>query len=289
MAALVAIPIAFIVSTPFAIIDYQGFTSFLEIQRQAYSLGHAGAEGASTSYGYYANALRSKFGLAPLVIAAVGLVALLRSRPRLAIVLAAFPLTFFAFMGAYRVHFDRNIVVLVPFCAVFAATALESAVAWAGATTRAPTRAVAIILSTTVASALAFSAYRQAAMSHAYTNDITLPHTRYLAKLWIEENLPAGASIAREHFTPPIDETRFEVTHLEYYGLLRATNLDRIDYLVTSSDDFGRFVFHADRYPKEAARYQEIFRRYRSVQRIEPEKGRSYGPVIIIYATKSTD
>ncbi len=286
VAALVTVPLVFVATTPFAIIDYDGFTAFLEIQRQAYSLGHPGADGAATSYGYYGEALRLKLGLAPLIAGAAGAALLLLERPRLAAVLLSFPVVFFTFMGAYTVHFDRNIVVMVPFVALFAGITVEQTLAWATRSQQRWTRRVATVAAVLVVGTLAASAYQQALKSLDHTRRITLPNTRYLAKLWIEENLPADSRIAREHFTPPIDEKRFKVTRLEYYGLLRATNLERFDYLVTSSDDFGRFVFHPERYPAEAARYRAIFKRYHRVHRFQAEDGRSYGPEIIVYATR---
>ena len=112
---------------------------------------------------------------------------------------------------------------------------------------------------------------------------VTLPHTRWIANVWIEENLPAGVRIAREHYTPPIDPQRFEVVEVGYWGLIRTPQIEQYDYLVASSEDFARFVDHADRYPTEAAAYHAIFSRYELIKSFRGDWKTSTGPEIRIY------
>jgi len=115
---------------------------------------------------------------------------------------------------------------------------------------------------------------------------VTLPHTRWLSKIWIDENLPAGSRIAREFYTPPIDAKRFDVVEVGYWGLIRAPELERYDYLIASSEDFGRFVNHADRYPEQAAAYHRIFSRYDLVKTFKGDWRTSTGPEIRIYGRR---
>ena len=284
VAAAVASLVGFFAATPYALVDSEAFFTFLRLQREAYSLVHPGADQPGSSYGFYADAMRNRFGVAPLAIAAFGAGLLIRWRPRLAAILLAFPLALFVFMGAYPVRFDRNIVSLVSFAAVAAGCALAAAVARVRASGAAPARkAVAWVAATVIVGALGYGAFDQLQRSRAYTRLVTLPHTRWIAKVWIEENLPPGSRIAREFYTPPIDPQRFAVDELGYWGLIRTPQLDQYDYLIASSEDFARFVAHADRYPQEAAAYYGIFGRYELIKSFAGDWRTTTGPEIRVY------
>jgi hypothetical protein len=284
VAAAVASVFGFLLATPYALVDWEPFFAFLRLQREAYSLGHPGAEQAGSSFGFYAAAMRDRFGVAPLAIATLGLALLARRRPRLAVILLAFPAALFAFMGAYPVRFDRNIVSLVSFAAVAAGSALALLVDGVrNARGGAAKKAAACLAVGTVVTALGYGSIDQLQRSRAYTHLVTLPNTRWLAKVWIDENLPAGARIAREFYTPPIDADKFRVEEVGYWGLIRTPRLEQYDYLIASSDDFARFVGHADRYPEQAAAYYRIFDRYELIKKFTGDWLTSAGPEIRVY------
>lgn len=288
LAAAAASVVGFFAATPYALVDTDSFLAFLRLQREAYSLGHPGAEEVGTSYGFYFTALRNRFGTLPLAVAAAGIVPLAR-RPRLAAIFLAFPVTLFLFMGAYPVRFDRNIVALVSFAAATAGCAVAALVARARIPQPAPARRLgAWTMAAAVVMALVYGGFEQLERSRAYTRLVTLPHTRWLAKVWIEENLPAGSKIAREFYTPPIDPERFDVVEVGYWGLIRTPQIEQYDYLIASSDDFARFVNRADRYPEQAAAYQRIFARYELVKTFAGDWRTSTGPEIRIYRRPGT-
>ncbi len=133
---------------------------------------------------------------------------------------------------------------------------------------------------------IADGVYNQISMDIAHTRQITLPNTRWVAKLWIEDNLPKGASIAMDHYTPPVDKTKFRVKNLPFIGLIRTSNLDTYDYLIASSGDYGRFLYDPNRYPDEARRYKEIFRKYKLIKVFRSADKTLSGPIISIYKTK---
>ena len=82
LVAAAASILGFFATTPYALVDSESFFTFLRLQREAYSLGHPGAEQAGNSYGFYAAAMRNRFGAAPLAVAAIGLGVLAWRRPR---------------------------------------------------------------------------------------------------------------------------------------------------------------------------------------------------------------
>lgn len=284
LAAAAASVLGFFAATPYALVGTDSFFAFLRLQQEAYSLGHPGAEDAGRSYGFYFAALRDRFGAAPLAVALIGAAAVALRRPRSAVILLAFPAGLFLFMGAYPVRFDRNIVSLVSFAAVMAGYAATAAVAVARVSSGAPARRVgAWVAVAVVAAALGYGGLEQLERSRAYTRLVTLPHTRWLAKLWIDENLPPGSRIAREFYTPPIDPQRFDVVEVGYWGLIRTPQIEQYDYLIASSDDFARFVSHADRYPEQASAYHRIFGRYELIKTFVGDWRTSTGPEIRVY------
>jgi 4-amino-4-deoxy-L-arabinose transferase-like glycosyltransferase len=284
LAAAAASVLAFFAATPYALVDSASFFAFLRLQQEAYSLGHPGAEDAGSSYGFYLTALRNRFGTAPLLVAALGVGLLSLRRPRLAVILLAFPAALFFFMGAYPVRFDRNIVSLVSFAAVAAGCAFAAVVAAARAAGVAPSRrAGACLAAALIVAALGYGALEQLERSQTYTRLVMLPNTRWLAKVWIDENLPPGSRIAREFYTPPIDAERFDVVEVGYWGLIRTPQIEQYDYLIASSDDFARFVSYADRYPEQASAYHRIFGRYELIKTFAGDWRTSTGPEIRVY------
>jgi hypothetical protein len=284
VAAAAASVFGFFLATPYALVDSESFFAFLRLQREAYSLGHPGAEQVGTSYVFYADAMRTRFGAGPLVIGVLGIGLLTRWRPRVAAIVLVFPVALFLFMGAYPVRFDRNIVSLVSFAAVTAGSALAFVVALIRDSSRTTlVKAGGAVVAAVIVGALAYGSFDQLQRSRAYTSLVTLPHTRWLAKGWIEEHLPAGARIAREFYTPSIDAKKFQVDEVGYWGLIRTPQIEQYDYLIASSDDFARFVDHADRYPEQAAAYYRIFDRYELVKTFVGDWRTSTGPEIRVY------
>jgi hypothetical protein len=124
--------------------------------------------------------------------------------------------------------------------------------------------------------------YAQAHKVLDYNRLITLPDTRWTSKIWIEENIPPGAIIAREHYTPPVDNKRFKVDDLGFCGLIK-TSLDGYDYIIASSSDYSRFFNDEKRYPVQSKKYKEIFSKYELVKEFVPDYIKAGGPRISIY------
>ncbi len=143
-------------------------------------------------------------------------------------------------------------------------------------------------LAVLLAAALVFFAgkgiYGQMRRSYSHVRKITLPDTRWLSKTWIEENLPRGAEIGREHYTPPVDPRRYKVAYLGYFGLIKH-RLDGFDYVIASSKDYRRFLNNEKQYPDEARKYKEVFSKYTLVREFVPDKNTA-GPVIRIYRVR---
>jgi 4-amino-4-deoxy-L-arabinose transferase-like glycosyltransferase len=283
LVGLALVPVAFVFSTPYLVVEFDLFRYYIWFQRGAYSKGHPGWESDATSYVYYLGALNERYGLLSLFASAVGILGLSRSDAKRAGFVASFPLGYLLFLGAYRVHFDRNLVIVLPFLAVMGGYGVVWALRRLGgepALSRAPRRVLSIVVLTLAATAVLL----QAGKSVAHVRAIRLPDTRYVAKLWIEAHLPAGATIAREQFAPPLDRARFAVKNLGYYGLIRSRDESRTaDFVVASSGDYGRFFGEPERYPSQIREYEEIFRTHTLVKEFVGDGKTMSGPTIRVY------
>jgi len=273
---------AFLVSTPYALVEPGELWRFLVLQSDAYS-HHPGAEtGAVTSYAAYWATLLRKFGGPQLLLAGIGAVALCTRARSTAVVLGGFPLLYFAFMGAYPVHFERNAVVLLP--ALGALAAVGAATAWQASAKPGGARS-AMLLRALLVLVLVAGASQQASRSAAHLRLARLPDTRLLAMDWMQQNLPRRSTVALEHYTPPLAAGPLWPTRLGYGGLVRSGGLAGFDYLVASSGDYGRFVNHPERYPEQAAAYQRVFASNELVKVFSPDWQSSNGPEIRVYLT----
>ena len=87
---------------------------------------------------------------------------------------------------------------------------------------------------------------------------------------WIESNLPAGAHVAIESYSPWIDPERFAIRSFyrvngespEWYAA------QGFDYLIVSQQMFHRFYADPSEFAEDIARYEALFRAFRARQNV---------------------
>jgi hypothetical protein len=181
------------------------------------------------------------------------------------------------------VRFDRNVVALVPFVAVFAGAFLRRAGEVAGrlgSRIRADGARGAVV--TLVALIAGFGPVLEARRTWDHVRVDTLPDSRVFARAWIDRHIPPGARIARDYYAPLLDAQRFQVTSLLIHET-STTDLSPYDYLVVTSYTYARYVEMPDRFPKEAARYRELFATHVLIWEFRPDNVRATGPVVRVY------
>lgn len=291
-AAAALVPVVFLMTTPYAVLDFAAFRADVAFEAAHYGGGHPGAESADTSYGAYLGLLWRQVGPAAVGLAALGAGLLAWREWRLAGLLLAFPVLTLLFVGRYPVHFDRNLVPLVPFVALLAAAAVAAPFrCWAAAGRTGAARArgalaAGIVLAGVAAAGVAF----QGAASLAHVRTVTLPDTRFAALTWARAHIPPGSRVLAEAHTPTLElvlrdgRPAFVNTRIAGSAASMATEaLARFDYVVLSEATYGRFLADPARYPDEAARYRVIFDTFKRVGEFAPEPGRSTGPRIRVY------
>ena len=287
LAAVVSVA-TFLATTPYAVLDYPRFSMFMDALSKGYTESHPGADSDGLSYGFYARAILTKFGVVATAASIAGWGALLWGQPRRALVLVVYPIVLFLVMGAYPVRYDRNIVAVLPYLALGATALVARFASWRSVAVGQGARHGAHVLLrwlpvVLLVAGLSFQVGAQAKASYHHTRLATLPNTRLVANRWVSEHLPAGSYIGREHYTPAVDPGRFRVDELGYYGLMLTVDLDRYDYIIASSGDYGRFVNHAVRYPLEAAAYAAIFENWELVKTFRKDGVSLIGPEIRVY------
>ena len=168
--------LAFVIGTPYALLDHSAFLAGVRDVGQHLSAGHGVDLGAGWSY-HPRVTLRYGLGLPLLATAVVGMVWMAIEKPRIAALLLSFPLVYFAAAGSTHLVFFRYAIPLIPFLCLAAAYAIG----------RLPPAGSWIIAALVMAPA-AVDVVRMDRLLARTDN-------RVLAAAWIEERFPGGASV----------------------------------------------------------------------------------------------
>ena len=278
LAALLAVPLTFAVTSPYVVLKVRSFPIDGAV--------HSGADGLSPigNLLWYVDTISpSTFGWAVLAVSAVGLVALARSRPRPAAVLVAYVASYLVGVSISPLHWDRYIIPVVPVVGVFAAAgamAIASAVARAAARSGSAARK-ATVSATVVVMFLLLAPSLAATV--ASVRQWSGPSTRAVVTDWVTRNLPADSRIVQEFSTTYLPSAPGH--DLRVFALPDRTldqyRADGYRYLITSSWISGRFD-DATRYPRENAFYRALAASGHLVASFEPGPERP-GGVIGVY------
>ena len=280
LAATMACAAVFVLTTPFAVLDPPPFLRSLHVVAQHYAQGHPGAEGNDNALWYLQYLARDGL-LVPLTILVVaGLAVVVVRYRRAGLVLLAFALPYYAVLCSTFVRFDRNLLPLLPFLALFAAAVADAVIQPLAAALRNRSAAYVLVLGV----AAVPSAY--VAMRSDYA--ITHPFSEQVAVAWANAHLPRGARLATENWEGgsfELSPRHFRITHLSTlaghpYSWFLARGLR---YAVADSYTDDAYLSEPRRYPLEAARYRALFQHGRLLARISGQPLLRPGPTMSIY------
>lgn len=280
IACFFLIPAAFLISTPYAVFDFKAFYEAIRFEAEHYSIGFIGDRGNAHSFGFYLESLYSGFGPVFLAMSLLGLLRIFRKNIHLAILLICFPLCYYLFVGRFVARAHRNIVVLVPFLSLTAGYGAYFLLDFCKLKIK-PVFFARLAMAVVVAVA-GFGCYEQFDRSWSYLKVQTLPDTRWISLQWIDKNIPTEASIAREHYTPPLDANKFDVEYLGWFGLIEH-DISQYDIVIASDGDWGRFFKKPELFAEQVAKYSKIFSEYKLIREFKPDETDCSGPVIRIY------
>jgi 4-amino-4-deoxy-L-arabinose transferase-like glycosyltransferase len=252
---------AFLVTTPFALLDHRTFLADMLSEVHHYSTGHPGMEG--NSVGWYLAYLWRVEGILPFLALLEILRGILR-HVRRTIFLSVFPMGYFSFISIFAVRNGQALLPLLPFVFLLALSLLLSLARWANAR-RSTVRTLALAaVGLLVLASLGLPLVRAVEVDRR----LTTADSRETARVWIDQNLPEGARIALESYAPYVDPGRFSVRG--FPSLIDHTPdwyaASGFEYLVFSEGMFARFYNDPGRYPDQVARYEGLFQAFDMVK-----------------------
>ena len=254
--------LVFLLTTPYAVLDYPAFSAALRGTMGHYGTGHAGMEGDTVAW--YATFLWTTTTVAPLLaMAQIARGIWQRSKPTL--LLALYPLAYFLFISRFEVRTDRTILPLVPFVPLLEAVVLADLLAGLRRAPRKPARvALAMLLVGLAAATVAYPAWATVRDNRLLARE----PSQVTAANWIAANLEPGARVAIAPYSPFIDPAVYEVVSFE--NLIDNPPewfaAQGFDYLAAGSGLYDRFLRDPARYPDEARRYTLLFDFYELVR-----------------------
>src|SRR5262249_38010043 len=143
--------------------------------------------------------------------------ALLRHRPA-DLILASQPIFLGLFLMLFRVKESHHMLIAFPALSILAASFVVDAISWL-------LRRRVGLQPIAVATVTGLLVLMPAQKSFKSSYRLSLPDTRLLAKLWVEENIPLGSKIAMDSgkyylgvFGPPLRLSRWTVEQLVARG-----------------------------------------------------------------------
>jgi 4-amino-4-deoxy-L-arabinose transferase-like glycosyltransferase len=221
---------AFLLACPYSLLDMTNFLRGLAEQRQNYLVSATPDRGW---YWYLTFLWRSELapGIAGAAITGVGFAFHRAHRKDFALVIP--PLVYLVVIATFPSRPERNILPVLPFACLLAGRAMAEVGG------RLFSIGVANAVIAMVAISLTVQPLREAVRLNT---ERSRPDTRSLAWRWIEENIPRGACVAREEYTPQVPASLYRVLYIwslaqrPYSWYLS----QRCDYVIASSHIYHR-------------------------------------------------
>jgi 4-amino-4-deoxy-L-arabinose transferase-like glycosyltransferase len=249
--------VGFAVATPAIIFDTSNVIATIQFQAERYNTAFPGAEGNSAAF-YLRTLMTTGVGPPLCGLAVVGMIMAVRRRGPGVIAALVFTCSYLILISNQLVHFERNLMPVIPFLAVFGGIGVGAIIDVARKVARASVRPSLRRSAITVLAAALLVAFA-APLNRVLDNDryLQLPDSRTAARTWIGENIAPGTAIIREDYTPFVSGRDYRVG---YVWLLYGRPLDwyrstGARYLIASSAQFSRY----SDYPNAVAFYEELF------------------------------
>ena len=296
----VALPmgLAFLVSTPFALLDPLHFLADFYKQNHIVANGWLGFENVHNGYWYNLSVnLLGSLGPVLLVLGLIGLALACHRRRRADLIIAPYVIVYYLYVSSWHELMDRYLLPIVPLLVVLAMRACAELAAVPGVRRRA--------LAFGVAAALLLGAIVVPAQgSLSYSRSLSGTDVRTIAMTWVERHVPRSAVIAMEPYGPPLiprlrlpyyraaglRAVSYDIVRLplpvpnkrDRYHNLRALLERDVRYVIISSDVQTRVLAARHVYPAQVRFYHQLARRGHLVKRFVPGPNER-GPVISVY------
>jgi hypothetical protein len=290
--------VAFVVASPFVVLDAPHFVRDFRRQSQIMDRGWLGFENVGNGFWFNVTPnLTGAIGVVLVMLAVAGLGWALWRRTRLDLMLAPYVIVYFVYIGTWKELADRYLLPIVPLLLLLAVRVCIELVDLAGPRRRRVAIPVAVLV-------LAVAFALPLADSIAFDRTLSGYDTREAAREWIQQNVPAGSLIAVENYGPPLvredtidhyleaglDPVAYRLVRLKLpapetpdrsrdVGRLRRQG---VEYVVTSSRVRDRVLAARDEYPAIVDFYEQLDTQAELVREFRPGAGER-GPVLRLY------
>lgn len=253
-----------------------GPRGFLFGVRQYARGGWVGVTPDSNTF-YYLGQILANFRWPVVVLAAAGLFALEPAARRRLALLAPFPLAFFLLISSMNMVVVRNLFPVIPALAVFLGVAAAGlgrlAASWAPRRRRLAAAGLAV-------AALAWPA----AAAVRQTVTLVRPSTRDLMTAWVRENVPTGAGILKESYTPDFSPLEYRTVERRFAFRIPDKHFagPRFDYLLLAGSAYGRWLRPENADRPHGDWYRRVFETNRLAHGVDPGPWRR-GPYLRLY------
>jgi len=286
--AIVASLVIFILFNPFCLLSFDLFISHFSLEREHMAVGHFGQDLEKTSAWFYAGGLWRATGVAGIA-ALLSLVQTIRERDRERGLLFLWIIFYLAVVSSWSTRAQHYLLPVVPAALVAGTLGID------GLVSRLAARGWKS------AAMLGFAGLYvllQGSLVKDHYAAVSSPDTRVRAAQWIEENIPAGALIALEHYTYYPDERSgrsyllfrlpINVIDPQAFSPFYATGwYENFDYVILSSYVYQRYWVAPEEFPIQMEFYRHLEQRWNLVRRFAPDGGS--GPEIAIFQNPSAD
>lgn len=259
--ALLCCGFGFLATTPYALLDSATFLRDLRFEARHYSTGHAGMEGNTVKW--YLQYMWQTAGII-YILAVLEILRGIRLNSKGIFLLSIFPVVYFAFISSFMVRNDRTFLPLTPFLFLLAASLLRYLI---GRIEKFQSKQLRKLFITAIVCFSITGFALPISRTIADTIRLTTMDSRETARVWINNNLPAGAKIAIESYSPFVDPSRFSVQgfsrmieHKPEWYIEQS-----FDFLIFSQGMYGRFYKEPERYKNEISQYESLFSRFNLV------------------------
>ncbi len=233
---------------------------------------------------FYLRLLAESFGPATLVLGLFGFFALDRTAKGRWLRMAVFPAVFIGLLFSMAMVVKRNLYPALPPLAVLLGVGLAAGAFWLRQRLVASSAARRAVVPLLAVVCLAPPVWRTTIETIGYARATT----RELAAAWIYANLPPGARIVKEQYTPNFKDATFEIDSTRFAGRLGDAEM-RVaanDYLLLASDAYQRFLnpelLRKAHHQAIAAHYSNILATYPEIGEWIPNRVR-LGPIVKLY------
>lgn len=208
----------FLLTTPYAILDYRAFLSdFFHqviVSQTTWSGMFANSESA---YSFHLMRLFRAVTPIPIILAGLGALYFMRKRSLEMIIILIFVFVYYLYIGSWKLMFDRYLVPMLPIVALLSAFGFTVLLQKVLELTRKLNKnAKNILRAAYVLSILGIPVFIHFRNSVIYDQYLLKKSTRQMAYEWAISHLPSDAKVLREQYAPEVELDGFVVENVRY-------------------------------------------------------------------------